>query len=272
MNNRMDKAILLISLLICVLTLITSYFGFFTSGFYDLETSNWKSQSIGQDAINLLFIAPVLILTIYLGYNKGFYSKLMWAGTIVYIIYTYLIYCFNVHFNQFFIVYCTIVGLSFYSLIYFFIKDDRWAKKLKGNKFTNLVGIYFLIISIIFYFLWLQEIIPSIKKGSIPQSIINAGLFTNPVHVLDLSIVLPGIFITGILVLRKKRTGIYLAPILLMFFVLMDVTIGSLVLVLKFRGHKADISVVIIMGTLAVISSLLLMNYKKYLETESITA
>jgi hypothetical protein len=48
---------------------------------------------------------------------------------------------------------------------------------------------------------------------------------TNPVHVLDMAVFLPLFLITGLLLLRKKQPGLYLAAYLLTFIALMDVTI-----------------------------------------------
>src|SRR6185295_1303389 len=97
------------------------------------------------------------------------------------------------------------------------------------NKVTlKLTGIYFIALSAVFYFLWLSEIVPAVINNKVPSSLIEVGLFTNPVHVIDISIFLPGMFITGILVLREKPLGYLLAPALLSFFILMDITIGWL--------------------------------------------
>ena len=43
------------------------------------------------------------------------------------------------------------------------------------------------------------------------------GLFTNPVHVLDLSILLPALALSGVLLLRRRAAGFLLAPLLLGF-------------------------------------------------------
>lgn len=270
METNKDGPILIFSFIICVLMIVSSFFGLFMPGFYDQETLNWRIQSKGQDTINLVLIAPILIFTALVGFSKGFYGTLMWAGAILYIIYTYLIYCFSIHFNMFFIDYCLILGLSFYGMIYFLVKNGRLTRNVQSIKIDNLIGIYFLLISVIFYVLWLSEIIPSIRNETTPQSIVDAGLFTNPVHVLDLSVVLPGIFITGIAVLRKNRIGLLIAPILLMFFFLMDLTIGWLILVIKLEGGRGNPVVSGIMGLLAIVSLLLLMGYKRALNTEYI--
>jgi len=58
----------------------------------------------------------------------------------------------------------------------------------------------------------MAEIVPALIYNTIPNSVVETGLITNAVHVIDLSIVLPGIFITGISLLLGKSSGFILAP------------------------------------------------------------
>jgi hypothetical protein len=105
----------------------------------------------------------------------------------------------------------------------------------------KITGIYFVFISLLFYFLWLSEIVPASLHDTAPESLQSAGLFTNPVQVLDIVFVLPGILFTGILLLRKKVLGTFFAPIILTFLLLMEITIGGLILILwqsKLESHS----------------------------------
>jgi hypothetical protein len=138
---------------------------------------------------------------------------------------------------------------------------------IKNNVLIRTTGIYFLIISFVFYFLWLSEIIPANLNHSIPKSIAEAGAFTNAVHVLDLSVLIPGILLTGVLLLRKKQAGFILTPIMLIFFILMDITIAGLMIIMNQRGEQTDLSIALVMGILAIISIGLL--YRYYLEMKN---
>lgn len=203
--------------------------------------------------------------------GKRLYATLLWAGAMLYVVYTYLVYCFSVHFNNLFISYCLVLGLSFYAMVYFFGRGSKAVTAIRSIRTAKLIGIYFLLVSAAFYVLWLSEIVPAIKNHSTPKSITDAGLLTNPVHVLDLSVVLPGIFITGVLILRKNRLGLLIAPVLLMFFVLMDMTISVLLLIMNLGGQEASLAVSCIMALLALFSLGLLMSCRQSLKTESIT-
>jgi len=255
-----NKIIPILSLLVSILVIITSCTGILVPGFYARETLNWQAQSLGQDIFDLFLVTPVLMCAAFFVSRQNKNAMLVWAGTIMYLTYTFLIYCFDVHFNRLFPVYCVTLGLSSYMLLYFFylqIKDPG-VKTIENPLLIKTIGIYFLAIAGLFYFLWLSEIIPAVIKNTIPESLAEVGLPTNAVHVIDLSVFLPGIFIAGILLLKKKPAGYLLAPVFLTFFILMDITIGGLIVILNLRGLATGLSVAVVMGILAMISLILL--------------
>jgi hypothetical protein len=61
-GQSFPKLALIRSLLLAFLLILSSSAGLFTPDFYSAETKNWQAQSIGQDLVDLLLIAPFLIL------------------------------------------------------------------------------------------------------------------------------------------------------------------------------------------------------------------
>ena len=264
-----NRTILLLSLLLTALIITVSCVGLLTPDFYSKETLTWQAQSIGQDMIDLFLIAPCLLITSILAYRNNKAATMVWGGVVLYLTYTFVIYCFDIHFNKLFVIYCLCLGLSFYSLMYFLFDKHT---ETRNQNFENIpvirfIGIYFIIVSILFYFLWLAEIIPSIIKNTIPKSVVETGLFTNGVQVIDLAVFLPAIFITGIFLMKRKSFGFILTPVMLTFFVLMDITIGMLVVVMKMKGVAGDLTLTAIMSILALISLVLLIWYFRRVKT-----
>lgn len=255
-KNQKSNIIFLLSMALASLVIIVSCIGLLIPDTYALETPNWIAQATGQDIIDLFLITPVLVISAIFAYTGNKVARLIWSGSLFYLIYTFVIYSFAVHFNNMFILYCLILGLSFYLFIYFIISN---SKKTVSNWFKNkipnkLIGIYLIVIACLFYVLWLSELIPAICTNSIPKSLTDTGLFTNPIHVLDLSVCLPALIITGILLLRKNYLGLLLAPSMLVFCVLMDITIGILVIVMRMKHLETNMDLTIIMSLLAVVS------------------
>lgn len=265
MTNNNRKIIPALSLALSALLVYVSSAGFFDADFYIKETFNWQVQSMGQDMIDLFLIVPCLIVTSFLMYRNNKFPVAIWAGIMLYITYSFIIYCFDIHFNSLFLVYCLCLGLSFYSFVYILFTQCREyiSYPFGKNAVVRFTGIYFIVIALLFYFLWLAEIVPAIIQKSIPKSLIETGLFTNGVHVIDLSVFLPGVFIAGILLLKKIPLGIVLAPVLLTFFVFMDITIAFLVVVMKMKGLVNNITIAVVMAVLACTSLLLLLLFLK---------
>jgi hypothetical protein len=273
MSQKRNNTVLLFSLPILAGVAYTSITGLLTPGFYIKETPNWQAQSIGQDIMNLFLIVPVLLVSAFLAYRKNRIGLLLWGGTNLYLIYTYCLYAFDVHFNNLFIIYCINLGLSFYALLYFIYLQIKKPVivQLQNSRLQKITGYYFIAVAICFYALWLMEIIPAIMNDTIPASLEEAGLFTNGVHVIDLSVFLPGLLIIGVMVLRKRTLGFILAPVGLTFMVLMDLSIAGLMVVLKNRGLEANMGVMAMMGGLALITMLLLFWHIKEINKTSET-
>lgn len=267
MKKVEGKTNLFLSLILALLIIITSGPSLFSSNFYSKETSNWGTQSIGQDGIDLFLIAPLLIITSVFFYRKRT-ALLLWSGILFYLIYTYVIYCFTLHFNKFFISYCVILGLSFYLFQYFLLSQIQKpiVKSMTNKRVRKIIGIYFIAIACLFYLLWLTEIIWAIMNNTMPASLVGTGLFTNPVHAIDLSVCLPALFITGFLLLKQNVFGLLLTPAMLVFCILMDITIGVLVVLMKSKGLEGDYSIAVVMFMLALLSAVLLIWFMKYLE------
>ncbi|MBK8552072.1 MAG: hypothetical protein IPL53_13825 [Ignavibacteria bacterium] len=257
------KIILALSIPLAVLVIITSLVGIFAPGFYSNESLNWQVQSYGQDIIDLFLILPFLLITSILASRNNKPAKLLWGGVVLYLTYTFIIFCFDIHFNQLFFLYCMELGLSFYSFMYFLFteRNEKFPEQFKNSFIVKFTAVYLILVSALFYFLWLAEILPSIINNTTPKSLIETGLITNPVHVIDLSVVLPGIFLTGIFLLKGKSAGLILAPSILMFFILMDITIGFLVVVMNKDQPEADFTLTVVMSVLALVSLVTLIRY-----------
>lgn len=271
-REKSNRLILRLALPLMVLLAASSSWGIFIKDFYAAETYNWQVQSRGQDWIDLLLITPAFIVTSILAYRENKAALLVWGGVVLYLIYTFTIFSFSVHFNSMFVVYCVILGLSFYAFIYFvyvILKSDYINDRLISNSLSKAMGIYFISVSCIFYLLWLSEVIPAMINNDTPQTIIDASLPTNPVHVLDLAVVLPGIFVTGFQVLKRRSIGFVLAPVVLTFFILMDLTIAMLIVMMVAKGFEGSMIVAGVMTVLALVSAWLLVGYFRSLRNVS---
>jgi hypothetical protein len=258
MSAVLEKRILFgLSVLLSFLIATASYIGAFMPEFYYKETANWQAQAIGQDVVNLFAAVPALFISAFIAFKGGIKARLVWSGSLLYIIYSYAIYCFAVHFNALFFVYCIIFGLSFYLLAYFIFMQAKAPMQItvKSKPGVKPAGIFLLVIAVLFYFLWLSDISTSIINNTVPQSITEAGAMSNPVHVLDLALLLPAFVMVGISALKMKPLGLILLPAMLVFCILMNLAIMAAVIAISAAGLSSDYSVVYIFILFTLISA-----------------
>lgn len=260
MDRLLDrKLVYSLSVPLILIVILASNVGLANPAMYDGFTPNWKMQTVGQDAIDLLLVVPVLLVATVFAAKGNKTALTMWAGTNIYLVYTFVIYCFDVRFNTLFIAYCFALGLSSYSIAIFLyrVAHMRVAATLDSSLLRKTTSWFMMVLAVAFYILWLADVLPSSLLGKPSEALVTTGLVTNPVHVIDLAIVLPLSFVTGLLMLKCHPFATLLAPVLIFFFVIMDITIGVLAIVLYREGLGSSYAVAIIMAVHASASVLL---------------
>jgi hypothetical protein len=119
------------------------------------------------------------------------------------------------------------------------------------------VSVFLLVVDLLFYFQWLSEDIPALMTGKIPPSVVENGLLTNPVHVLDLGLVLPALIITAILFWRRKLLGFFLAVPLLVFTILTGIGILAIFVVMSMKGMSTSQVVELLFAAIVLVSLVL---------------
>ncbi len=255
---KISKISLWLTLAIAVLVLIASGAGLFIKSIYARETTFWTVQAYGQDIANLVAAAALLIAAYFVsrGSVKAF---LVWMGVLLSLIYPYVIYAFDIHFNSLFLVYVAIVGLSFYTLVGSMMRLhlDSLQPYFAANTKVRPVSAFLMLVAVLFYFLWLGEDIPALLTGKIPQSVIENGLLTNPVHVLDIGLYLPAMIITSILLWRRKLLGYIFAIPLLVFSILTGIGILATFLIMNSKGMPTSLGVELFFAVIILVSLVL---------------
>ncbi len=229
---------------------------------YREETANWAAQSVGQDIANLA-VYPLLLVLAYAAARGSLRAYLAWVGLLVYSAYTYAIYVFDVHFGPLFLVWVAVFGLSIWALVRGLASIDpvRVAASFSDRTPIRSTAALLLGVGVGFYLLWLSEIIPPAIQGTVPEALDEAGLPTNPVHVLDLALFLPAVMLGGLMLLRGRAWGYTLAPALLAAMVSLAVGIVSLMGVLAARDLGATPGVGLAIGILVAIELVVVIRF-----------
>ena len=152
--------------------------------------------------------------------------------------------------------YVAVLGLSAYALFGSVLDMDldEVSERLAANPRTGLVSILLLVFGLLFALQWLSDIVPSLLSGITPQSIAEIGAPVNPIHVLDLAFILPGMIVTAVTARKRSPLGLLLAAPLLTFSAAMGIAILSMFLAEHGRGVPTSVVPVVVISFVVLVS------------------
>jgi hypothetical protein len=271
MDLKNTKGITILSLLLALSLAAVSICGAFFGGTYERETASLAAQGVGQDLVDLFLVLPLLILSLVFIRKNSRAALFLFGGGVLYTLYSFIIYSFGIHFNFLFLLYCATLGLSLYLSILFLINVNGLDVEGWFDQKAPIlpVGIFLIVVALVFYLLWLKELIPAVLSNTPPPSVTDYGILVNPVHVIDIAFALPGLILAAFLLMRKKRLGFILAPSLLVFLILMTIALAGMIVMLKIRGISEDLSAAAVFIILTLISTVLLILFLKHMKKPS---
>jgi hypothetical protein len=237
-NARIHNPMLWSTIAIAILVALTAVAGIFWPATYARETLYSKAGGIGSDLVDLFLVVPILLISGIKGYRGSVPARVVWLGTLGYLLYNFVLYVFGVHFNALFLVYCATLGLCFYAAVFSipFIPLESIAKTYSLCPPRKTIVVAFLVVAISFAVFDLSEAIPALLAGQVPQSAVQLNTPVNSVHALDLVFLLPALCITAVLLLRGKAGGYVLAPALLALVAIMNIELAVLMFVMARMG------------------------------------
>ena len=219
---------------------------------YGRETEELLNAALAQDAVNALLVSPLLVVLALLARRGSVMSWLTLTGFLGFTVYNYSIYAFSLQFGPLFLVWVAVLGLSVFALAGSLAGAGPAVADTAGTP-GRLTGWILIATSVFFTLLWLREIIPDLLAGSPSSSASLWNVPTNPVHVLDLALYLPGVLISGVLVLRGRAWGWATAAGSLAFLGLTALPILVTPVVALLRGSPPGWPVALPMGLLSLI-------------------
>lgn len=264
------KTYTLLTVAIAVLVISVSSAGIFVTNTYAKETRSWALQAIGQDIVNIISI-PIFIASGFFAVRGSVRGLSVWLRILLFIIYAFVIYSFDVQYNSLFLAYVAVLSLSFYAFFgkMMSINLESFQKHFSTNTKAKHVGIFLMIIAILFYFQWLSQDIPAVLSNEAPADVTEIGISTNPVHVLDLGFFLPAMIITSILLWKKSAAGYLFAAPLLIFSILTGAGILIANALIRLGGTSVSYVPDAVVGTVVGISIALAWLYLREVNNET---
>jgi len=242
----------------------------FGHGLYRYDTVSTAAQEQAADVITLVLGLPLLVLSSWLAFHGSLRGKLLLAGTLGYFLYTYMSMSFLTAYNQFFLVYVALFSLSLFAFILLVMAIDLAAlpqhfsehlprRAIAGALFA--AGGFLLLA-------WLGLIVPPLLQNETPAL---ENTTTLVIQAMDLGLIVPVSFLSGILLLRRSPWGYLLASVAVMKFITMGTCVSAMAINMTLSGVAPSPILLIAFPTLTLLNLVMAVLLLKNIEVRQQT-
>ncbi len=257
--------------LICILTLIATLAGLWPAegapyplttfrreevtinagGLYYWDTVSSVAQMQANDLVTLVLGLPLLAISFWLALRGSLRGRLMLAGALGFILYTYITMCFGAQYNPLFLVYVALFSLSLFAFVLVMMSFDlktlpaHFSEKLPHGWIAGFLFLAAAFISLA----WLGRIAATFAPGAVPALENTTSMF---IQAMDLGIVVPTCILSGILLRRRSAWGYLLTSVGLVKFTTLGISVSLMGLNMARVGAPDSAVMVGIFATLAV--------------------
>jgi hypothetical protein len=237
-SEKSHDPILWSTVSIAFLVALTAVAGIWWPATYANEALFARAGGIASDQMDLFLVVPILVVSGIRAYRGSTPARLVWLGTLGYLIYNFVLYAFGVRFNALFLVYCATLSLCLSATVFgvSFIPLGEVARAYDPRAPRKTIAIAFLLLALAYAAFDLREIVPALLSGRGLQSAAQAGTPVNFMYVLDLAYLVPAMCIAAVLLLRRKASGYALAPAMLALLAIMNTELAVLFVVMSRMG------------------------------------
>ncbi|MDG5761989.1 hypothetical protein QA600_21985 [Natronococcus sp. A-GB1] len=193
---------------------------------------------------------PALVLGLWWARRGSIRGRLVWLGAIAYMMYMWTHYAFVIAYNDFFIGYVALFGLSVFTLVSGVASTDADEIRalLHGRLSTSFYVGFLAITALGLGLMWLSEIVPALLADEHPSAIAQLGPKAAHTYVIDLGLLVPALGITAVWLRWERSWGYVWTGSMLVFAALIAPTLTAITVIDLLEG--LDISVFIIVGTI----------------------
>ncbi|RPI81691.1 MAG: hypothetical protein EHM41_20080 [Chloroflexi bacterium] len=210
-------------------------------GLYYYDTVSTAAQMQANDTVTLVLGLPLLAISTWLAFRGSLRGQLLLAGTLGFFLYTYMSMSFNTAYNPFFLLYTALFSLSLFSFIITMMSFDRktlpqhFSEKLPRRAIAGLMftAAFFLL------FAWVGgRILPTLLQDQTPSM---ENTTTMVIQVMDLGLIVPLAFLSGLLLLRRESWGYLLASVTVMKMLTMGAAVSAMGINMVLNGVEVSV-------------------------------
>lgn len=216
MNHKTYQTSYTLSIMVAFLAAVASACGLLIEGFYRdnaLVTAAWR----GNDLVTLVVAVPLLTASLVFIRRGSQRALLIWMAMLGYMLYNYAFYLFGAAFNHLFLVYVALFSLSTFALALSLPRLDAAAVRESFATRTPVrwVSGFMLFIAVVLGGIELAMASSFLFTGQVPQSVLQTGHPTGVVFALDLSLLIPTMVVSAILLWKRQPWGFVLGMMMM---------------------------------------------------------
>lgn len=268
MKSPISRSQAISTVTISGLSVISALFGLFRVDHYPSEL---LPGFYIQDVLILLVGVPALLLGLVYARRGSLRGRLLWLGALTYMTYMWASIAVQITFNQFFLGYVLLFGLSVFTLVDGLagIEADEVQQAVQPRVSERMYGTFLWIIAGGLAFLWLSELVPATVSGTPPLLVEEVGEHGLHSHFIDLSVVVPALAIAGRWLQQQRPWGYVFAGVGLVFGALLAPTLtGMTVAFLLGEGVTVPLVALVFTAVPAFIAAALAIQYLRNLSGE----
>lgn len=215
------------------LATLSTLVGLFRPGHYRDAPGVVESYQM-QDLTVLVVGVPVLAIGLWYARRGSQRGRVVWLGGLAYMTYMWASIAVQIAFNELFLVYVALFGLSLFTLVGGFVTTDPDAirRAVEGRIRPSVYSGFLVLIGLGLAALWLSDVVPALLGGTTPLIVDEAGPQAMVSHVIDLGVVVPAIFLTAAWLYQRRTWGFVFAGVVLVLGATLATSIASMTLVL----------------------------------------
>ena len=204
-------------------------------GLYYWDTVSMAAQMQANDLITLILGLPLLAVSFWQSRRGSLRARFLLAGTLGFLLYTYLTMAVGAHFNALFLVYVALFSGSLFAFILVMLSFDlselptRFSENLPHGWIAGLLLFAAAFLSLA----WLGRIAATLTPGAVPALENTTSMF---IQAMDLGLIVPLCVLSAVLLLRRRPWGYLLAPVALTKFLTLGIAVSLMALNMARRG------------------------------------
>ena len=218
---------------VAVLVLVAAVPTFFVEGV--LNGTPVMNGSARGTALTMFALAlPVLAVGLVTSTRGSVWGRAALIGGLGYLTYNATLLVYATPFNELFLAYVALLGLSLWSLVSALL-DPRPLLAPDSRLPARGIAAFILTVVALNALAWLRFVVPDLGQDP-PGFLDGTGLTTNPIYVQDLAVWLPALAIVAVLLWQRRPSGVLLGGAGLVFWEIEAIGVA----VDQWFGHRAD--------------------------------